>query len=888
MAVSEDTTRRDAATAAKKAIPVPWMALQEDRVSSIPPVFTQDGSYVFLVQETSVLIVSRATNRVVAILSGDSTDEEHRHTAPITDMLLSPFNPLQLLTCSLDGTVKTWDYLDSELHDNVHVGHAIVGMTASVHWKQRLFVAVCKRDAGTSKDASSTMYSVQLGRSSPRMHKATKLVRLGKTRPVSNIAVSPDGRWLVVTSGTKVHVLSLHDTGAGFTKFATESALTALAFDPDVHFARFATGEANGKIKIWHCLEAAQHGEAPRDAAAATTTLHWHAHAVEALEYTPDGAHLLSGGEESVLVLWKLSSGSVDGREFVPRLGAPIVAIGVAHGYENAEQEYVVRLADGSAVFIASLSLKPARTFSSIKCPGTSVANFNNMPMALDRGAGHMALLSGHPSTLQFIDIATRTHLRDMEIVPSNRVSRPDEAPLMPPRVYNVAFSAPARDVMQAEWMATVDGRDGGAYTTELSLKLWQWDVHSRTYLLNTRIDHPHEHSVTSVAFSPRLGDALDAFLLVTTGADGQVKTWRLAERQFKGGRTEVFWVCRSSFAYRETTPHAAVWAPDGSLLAIAQGMFVTLWDPQTLVMQARLASPELRDVRACIFTGRKGRFIAALGMNAQLLIWDLVSQTVVWRASEAVLGASHHLDGLLTLRHVTSDGGAPVTTALDYVRPATGVVCTYTVPVELRPGVLDVSRGSDPSELHLLAQRASGALVAIGAAATMAMPRAASLQGVAMGDGRATLFDELFGVEDSERERVAEVLDTDAQRLHKGVEGTTSAATLELFSTPAHLLPPVSTLLDAYIDALLPPAPTQAPDVALSAPHEGGAGESMPLPLAPPRLDAVDHVAHARDADISYLTAVFDRLMSVEPQPRAARAPRADKSKRPLSRSSS
>ena len=140
------------------------MALQEDRVSSIPPVFTQDGSYVFLVQETSVLIVSRATNRVVAILSGDSTDEEHRHTAPITDMLLSPFNPLQLLTCSLDGTVKTWDYLDSELHDNVHVGHAIVGMTASVHWKQRLFVAVCKRDAGTSKDASSTMYSVQLGR----------------------------------------------------------------------------------------------------------------------------------------------------------------------------------------------------------------------------------------------------------------------------------------------------------------------------------------------------------------------------------------------------------------------------------------------------------------------------------------------------------------------------------------------------------------------------------------------------------------------------------------------------------------------------------------------------------------------------------------------------
>jgi hypothetical protein len=34
----------------------------------------------------------------------------------------------------------------------------------------------------------------------------------------------------------------------------------------------------------------------------ARTTLHWHAHAVGALSYSMDGASLLSGGQEGVLV----------------------------------------------------------------------------------------------------------------------------------------------------------------------------------------------------------------------------------------------------------------------------------------------------------------------------------------------------------------------------------------------------------------------------------------------------------------------------------------------------------------------------------------------------------------------------------------------------------
>ncbi|KAI3627916.1 NAN1 [Malassezia furfur] len=795
---------------------LPVTVLQDEAASSVPPVFTKDGSYVFVVQHCTVLIVSRATNQVVATLSGESSRPGQRHTAPITGMLLSPFNPLQLLTCSLDGTIKTWDYLDSELHDDMHVGYAVCAMAAHAHWKHRLFVAVSKdgdeADAASSR-RSTTVYSVQLGRASAHAHKAVKQVRLGKARQVTHLRVSPDGAWLVALGASRVHILSLHDTSAGFVKYASESRLTALAFHPDASTPRFATGEANGKIRIWYCLEQfAAAGRVPEQAtdAVPTTTLHWHAHAVAALQFTWDGAQLLSGGEEGVLVVWKLSSGNAvgaDAREFVPRLGAGIVAVAVAHSFEKSEQECVVCLADGSVAFIASLSLRIARVFATV------------------------ALTAGHPSTLQFVDVAARQHIRDVEVAPSNRVSRPEDEALTPLRVQHVAFSEPLAGATHAAWMATVDGRDGGTYTSELSLKLWAWDAHHQTYVLNTRIDHPHEHGVTAVSFSPRQSSA--EFLLVTAGAEGQIKTWRIATRTLKGARAETSWVCRSALAYRGTTPRDIAWAPDGSLFAVAQGVFVTLWDPHTLVMQARLAAPELRAAERCAFVGRHGRYLAALGA-ARLLVWDLVGQHMVYAAPEAVPGFCTH---------------------------------TYRVP-RLLPDTLR-NLAPDAHEPRLVALNERGALVALGAA--RAHP-SASLHAAALGDTRATLFDELFGVDAAEHAQIAELLEADQARAQQAAAATDAGLgeALALFSAPPHLLPPVTTLADAYLDALLPRAEPAAPTPAPATHTPSAEAPAAASPGTTPPARDEDQIREARRADLDYLTAAFDALL----QPAAGTSP--------------
>lgn len=134
------------------------------------------------------------------------------------------------------------------------------------------------------------------------------------------------------------------------------------------------------------------------------------------------------------------------------------------------------------------------------------------------------------------------------------------------------------------------------------------------------------------------------------------------------------------------------------------------------------------------------------------------------------------------------------------------------------------------------------------------------------MNDARATLFDELFGVADAEQQRVSEAMESDAQYLQKTMSTSdTSSATaaMELFAVPPHLLPAMSTLLDPYVDAILPPSvlskSAKAADMSALPDAEAAMAEQM----TPPRLDAVDHVAQARDADISHLTAVFDKLMT-------------------------
>ena len=106
-------------------------------------------------------------------------------------------------------------------------------------------------------------------------------------------------------------------------------SLRAVCFHPTDAYV--ATTDNAGRIILWHRFNEAHphphHAPDQNHPKAITSILHWHAHALDALTFSDDGAYMISGGEEAVLVLWQMQSGH---KHFLPRIGSPIRTITIA------------------------------------------------------------------------------------------------------------------------------------------------------------------------------------------------------------------------------------------------------------------------------------------------------------------------------------------------------------------------------------------------------------------------------------------------------------------------------------------------------------------------------------------------------------------------------
>jgi NET1-associated nuclear protein 1 (U3 small nucleolar RNA-associated protein 17) len=173
------------------------------------------------------------------------------------------------------------------------------------------------------------------------------------------------------------------------------------------------------------------------------------------------------------------------------------------------------------------IPLDPAISF------GRSSANAS-IPLAAHSISSSLILPSSHPSTLQTYSPLTSTLISELEVSPSNRVSRREEQALEPCRVEFATTSD------SGDWMATVDARPPlGGFRGEAYLKLWWWDRKAGSWVLNTRIDRPHGlKKVTSVSFRPRARSPT-ALSLVTSGEDGCLKIWGIRLTTNKAGDAE-------------------------------------------------------------------------------------------------------------------------------------------------------------------------------------------------------------------------------------------------------------------------------------------------------------------------------------------------------------
>ncbi|KAF9486317.1 WD40 repeat-like protein [Pholiota conissans] len=772
-----------------------WASLTDPSSSRILPVFTKDGSYFFSLVGPSVKIHSTTTGLVVSTLSSSASDRNAQSDV-LTSALINPHNAFQLITGSLDGSVRIWDFINGTLLQTIELGQPIHYMCAHEQFKGSIFVAASPSRRKTSHENNAIVLQISL-KPSEHTNQPVEITSVGKTRFPSGLAVSSNGAWLVAAAGHTIYVAKTSSLVSGFTKYVSPERLRCLAFHPTEEY--FATGDDKGVIRLWYCLNdnlaVNTRGVEKRTQ---TRPLHWHAHAVSSISFTPNGAYLLSGGEEAVLVLWQLHTGK---KEFVPRLGAPISTVSILSS-RSAEEEYLIGLADATYTFISSATLKVTRSYSRIKIDPThshlltSSSKMNFAPIAIQPRTSTLVLPSSHPSSLQIYSPSGSTLVGELEVSPSNRVSRRDDKPLIPAFVETAVISP------SGGWMATIDSREGDCgFHDEVYLKFWSWDKHRNNWVLNTRIDRPHgTERVTDISFSP---DETSGLLLVTTGRDGRIKVWRLWSRRIASGSTtpagpENIWVSSMTITYRSEIPSSLSWSPDASLFAVAVGPYLAVYDAASGTLLQSLTSPSSQKSKFVHFIGSDGQYLLSTCSNS-LIMWDLINNSVAWQCptSQSIEKiVPHPQDPTFAVFYTPVVVDEELRTRASIFSTASNnPSSTRTIPFGLR-NVVWASFSSRPG-FNIVGITHSWRVVTIGDADQTLHDEGLTARAVnnQQQPQKKTLFQDIFGISAFAATSPDTSTTPTLQRKDK---------THEIFDTPAYLAPSLDSLFEPLITTLL------------------------------------------------------------------------------------
>lgn len=193
-----------------------------------------------------------------------------------------------------------------------HLDHNLLHFRLNPENPREAFIVVLKSkkpvasDIVPGKQTTCVVYRLDLD--------TNKLSKITKAKHFQTLAVNPTGKLVAIAAGKKLLLWNAADNSVR--KFPHDQEISVIDFHPTA--AYLAYGDQMGRILLLYYNSGAE-GQAP-----VASTLHWHAHRVGALRFALDGEQLLSGGEESVLVVWHLQTRQ---KSFLPRLGAEIAAL---------------------------------------------------------------------------------------------------------------------------------------------------------------------------------------------------------------------------------------------------------------------------------------------------------------------------------------------------------------------------------------------------------------------------------------------------------------------------------------------------------------------------------------------------------------------------------
>ena len=630
-------------------------------LTSHRPVFAADGRFFFVSCYQAVRVYSTASAELLTQLE---------HGSAVTSCAINPLNAFQLLTTSVDGRIRIWEYQEGKELRVVDCGQPIVAAVLAGDAAAPALLLSCAANFA-ERDGQVSAGEVKLFWFDVRTRTKTRSLYKGHVHsgPGAGVVVSHDSSCIAWVAGAQLFVLRVGVLPllAGKKRKKGEAKpvpptprvvthprrLTAVAFHPTE--STIATGDEEGAIVLAYLspeFVQGKDGSGPPPSA----KLHWHAHEVRSLTFSADGTNLLSGGDEAVLVTWQLGTRN---RSFLPRLGGSILAVATSSLDTEGGPQYALALSDNSISLASAVSgqvERAVRGVSPAAAAGNVVAGPTRRKSAKGRAKKNrrpaafvfeprrqLAVVQGRPGSLQFYDYRRDTHVADLEIVPYNSVHRGGQS-----RGEGHGHSVSAVSFSHdGDWMLTVDHRGKGTAEIEAqtSIKFWKWHEDdaeddeqstgavsaSGRFVLDSMMDAPHKAAVTGLCNHPTLPVA------VTTSMDFTFKIWALQDvvggRGFAKGAKRKAWHCRSVGGYRECPARCAAFSHDGSLLAIGYQQVVTLWEPDTCTLQETLTHPPFSHLVTEVgFTGQGSARPSLVACSTEWVhVWNLLSCQVSW-----------------------------------------------------------------------------------------------------------------------------------------------------------------------------------------------------------------------------------------------------------------
>ncbi|XP_021012921.1 WD repeat-containing protein 75 [Mus caroli] len=557
-------------------------------------VFSVDSKYIFCVSGDFVKVYSTATEECVHIL--------HGHTDLVSGILINPSNHLQLYSCSFDGTIKLWDYVDGILIKTFTIGPKLHAFFIPPHAEDSVFLTISKEEPDVFQ-----LVSVKLPKSTSQDVEARELTFVLDyiNRSPKCIAFGNEGEYVAAVRDFYLSVyffkkkktcnFTLPSTK---TKKNAKNKFTCVACHPKEDC--IASGHMDGKIRLWRNFDS--------DQKYTYTSLHWHHDMVMDLAFTVTGTSLLSGGRECVLVEWR--DGSEKNKEFLPRLGSSIEHISVSPAgdlfctsHSDNKITVIHRNLDASAVIQGLVKDRSVSTGLMVD-PRTKAL-----------------VLNGKPGHLQFYSLQGDKQLYNLDIIQQEYIN--DEG-LTQIELTKAAFGC------SGTWLATVEQRQENENELELQMKLWNYSKKTQGFVLNTKIAMPHDDHITALCFNN--AESYEKPILVTASRDGHFKVWILTDDS-DIYKKAIAWTCDFVGSYHKYQATNCCFSEDGSLLAVSFEEIVTIWDSQTWELKCTFCQRAGKIRHLCFGRLTCSKYLLGTTENGILCCWNLLSCSIQWSA---------------------------------------------------------------------------------------------------------------------------------------------------------------------------------------------------------------------------------------------------------------